>query len=90
MATRPDLYEKRQTGFFRDSQGHRSSKRLIGTALICSGSAYLGIVGVFSLSQIVADPMTALAVGKTLIYAGAGLLGVGVVEKFGAKNGGGK
>jgi len=90
MATRQDLYEKRQTGFFRDAQGHRSSKRLIGTILIGAGGAFLGIVGVFSLFNPVADPQTSLDVGRTLIYAGAGLLGVGVVEKFGSKNGGGK
>ncbi len=80
----------KQTGFFRDSQGCRSSKRLIGTVLIAAGGVFLGIVGACSLVRIIADPTTALAAGKTLIYAGAGLLGVGVVEKFGAKNGGGK
>ncbi len=79
-----------KTGFFYDSQGNKSSKRLIGTILIGAGGVFLGIVGVVSLSRIVADPHTALAAGKTLIYAGAGLLGVGVIEKFGSKNGGGK
>lgn len=79
-----------KTGFFYDSQGNRSSKRLIGTVLIAAGGAFLVIVGVFSLFNPVADPRTSLDVGRTLIYAGAGLLGVGVVEKFGSKNGGGK
>ncbi len=80
----------KQAGFFRDAQGHRSSKRLIGTILIGVGAAFLGVVGVFSLFNPVADPQTSLDVGRTLIYAGAGLLGIGVVEKFGGKNGGGK
>lgn len=82
-----DTQEIRQNGFFYDSQGNRSSKRLVGTVLIVAGGCFLGIVGVFSLFNPVADPATSLAVGKTLIYAGAGLLGVGVVEKFGTKGG---
>lgn len=79
-----------KTGFFYDSQGNKSSKRLIGTILISAGGAFLGVVGVFSLFNPVADPQTSLDVGRTLIYAGAGLLGVGVIEKFSSKNGGGK
>jgi len=90
MTVRRDIQEKRQTGFSRDSQGKRSSKRLMGTILIGAGGVFLGIVGAFSLFNPVADPQTSLDVGRTLIYAGAGLLGVGVVEKFGSKNGGGK
>ncbi len=82
--------EIKQAGLFRDSQGHLSSKRVIGTVLISAGGAFLGVVGVFSLFNPVADPQTSLDVGRTLIYAGAGLLGIGVVEKFGGKNGGGK
>ncbi len=85
-----DMQEIRQTGFFRDAQGHRSSKRLIGTILIGAGGGFLGIVGAFSLFNPVADPQTSLDVGRTLIYAGAGLLGIGVAEKFAVKNGGGK
>ncbi len=90
MAVRQDIQEKRQTGLFRDAQGHRSSKRVIGTVLIGAGGVFLGIVGGFSLFNPVADPQTSLDVGRTLIYAGAGLLGIGVAEKFAVKNGGGK
>ena len=85
-----DMQETKQAGLFRDAQGHRSSKRVIGTILIGAGGAFLGVVGVFSLFNPVADPQTSLDVGRTLIYAGAGLLGIGVAEKFAVKNGGGK
>ena len=85
-----DIQETEKAGLFRDAQGHLSSKRVIGTVLIGTGGAFLGVVGVFSLFNPVADPQTSLDVGRTLIYAGAGLLGIGVVEKFGGKNGGGK
>lgn len=70
-------------GFLHDSQGNKSSKRLLGVIFMAVGGLFLLITGVFALYKTVSDPTTAIAVGKTMLYAGAGLLGIGVVEKFG-------
>lgn len=72
-------------GVFRDSDGNLSSKRIIGTVLLGSGGLFLLAVGVLAVWKTVADPQTSLDVGRTLIYSGAALLGVGVVEKLGPK-----
>ena len=80
-------------GFLKDTDGNKSSKRLAGVCLLITGGAFLLALGITAIYKIVADPTTALAVGKTLIYTGAGLLGVGVAEGIGQsirRNGGGK
>jgi hypothetical protein len=70
-----------------DSQGKPSSKRIAGIILLIIGIAYLLAVGVMSIFNPVADPGTALAVGQWITGAGAGLLGIGVFELLGGKNG---
>lgn len=70
-------------GIFRDSAGHKSSKRIAGMIILGAGAAFLLIVGGISVARVVADPDTSIRVGSTLIYTGAALLGVGVVEGFG-------
>ena len=67
-------------GVFRDSAGHKSSKRIAGTIILGVGAAFLLAVGIISISRVVADPDTSIRIGSTLIYTGAALLGVGVVE----------
>lgn len=79
-------------GTFQDSEGNRSSKRIAGTVIAGVGGLFLLVVGVVSIFRRIADPQTALEVGKLLMLTGGGLLGVGVVEKFrpgSTSNGGG-
>ncbi len=81
--TQGEILEMKPAGFFQDSQGNRSSKRIAGTIILGTGALFLLGIGCASVVREISDPSTALAVGKTLIITGASLLGVGVVEKFG-------
>ena len=71
-----------KNGIFQDANGNRSSKRIIGTALVSSGGLFLLSLGIASIFRAIGDPSTALETGKVLLYAGTALLGVGVVEGF--------
>jgi len=64
----------------QDNNGNTSSKRVAGISMISTGASYLLAVGVVSIFKEVADPGTAIMVGKSLIMTGAALLGVGVFE----------
>jgi hypothetical protein len=77
------MSEKEHYGALRDSAGNLSSKRIAGFSILVLGSAYLLTIGIVSIFRMVADSSTALDVGRVLIFTGGGLLGVGVVEKFG-------
>lgn len=71
-----------KTGMFRSATGDLSSKRIAGTVILMAGALFLLALGARSFGRVIADPGTALTVGKTLILSGAGLLGVGVVERL--------
>jgi len=74
--------KQKSEGMFRDGDGNKSSKRIVGFALVLAGALFLVLTGSIALGSQVADAQTALDVGRTLIFTGAGLLGVGVTEKF--------
>lgn len=77
--------EKKQKKMLEDSKGNMSSKRITGVTMLSLGGALLLGIGIAAIFVIIKDPETALTAGKTLVYAGAGLLGIGVVEWFGGK-----
>lgn len=72
--------------FLEDSTGNKSSKRLWGSIVLALGITFSSILFFYSLYKIVADANTALDIIQTLITAGFGLLGIGVVEFFKKKN----
>lgn len=67
--------------------GKTSSKRIAGFYLVGCGSLSLIAVSVLSMVRF-GNYQTALDAGKFLVMVGAGLLGVGIFEGFGAKVGG--
>lgn len=71
-----------QKKILEDSEGNKSSKRLFGSILISLGSALHITLFIFSLLKKAVDPVTALGIANNLIYVGATLLGVGVVENL--------
>lgn len=73
------------SGLLQDSNGNKSSKRVVGSIVAGAGLLLLLSIGVASIFTIVKDPGTAMESGKTILIVGAGLLGVSVVEFFGAK-----
>lgn len=60
-----------------------SSKRLIGIIITTLGGGFLLSVGISSIFKVIADPETALTVGKTLLGGGLAILGVGVLDGVG-------
>ena len=68
-----------------DKNGNVSSKRIAGVSLLCGGGAMFITLFLFAIFKTVKDPETAFKSAQALIYAGAGLLGIGVVEMFGKK-----
>lgn len=72
--------------WYQDSKGNTSSKRVIGAIFMFLGAGLLMTIGIISITQKIADPETALEVGKTLCITGGGLLGIGVIEFLGGKN----
>jgi hypothetical protein len=81
---------KKRIGMLEEQEGVLSSKRVLGVILLTAGGLFLLYVGIAALRLTVKDPDTALAVGKTLLFTGAGLLGVGVLEGIPAALGGRK
>jgi hypothetical protein len=77
-----------KTGLLEESPGVLSSKRVFGAALIAAGSLLLLAVGVVAVFRTVSDSSTAIECGKSLLIAGAALLGVGVLEGLGSRIGG--
>ena len=76
--------------FLQDESGNKSSKRLIGIILSSVGGALCLALFIFSLFKPVGDPETAKYCCFTLLGAGVGLLGAGVIEKFKPTDKGGK
>ncbi len=68
-----------------DTNGKPSSKRIAGFILIFTGLVFLLSIGISSIFTIIADPVTALSVGTTIITVGGALTGVSVLEKLGNK-----
>ena len=66
-----------------DTNGNKSSKRVIGTGLIIGASIMAIVLFIFSLVKVVADSSTSIDIIKTLLYVGGALLGIGVVEHLG-------
>ena len=69
----------------QDGQVEKSSKRLIGVISFSIGSAMLCGLGVVSFFIKAADPGTIQTVGIAFLSAGAGLLGLGVLDGIGSK-----
>ncbi len=70
-------------GFLDDSNGNKSSKRLIGFILVGCGLAMKFTLFGWGLGHSFANPLTDLdGIADSLIYAGSAVLGVGVVEFF--------
>jgi len=69
----------------QDAHGNKSSKRLWGTILLAVGLTMHTVLFVFAIQWGVKDPATASGVASTLVLAGSGLLGIGVVEGFAKK-----
>ena len=67
---------------FQDQNGAYSSKRIAGSIILLIGLILLTAGGILSLFKVIADSQTFLAVCNTLMFTGAGLLGIGVVEFF--------
>ncbi len=71
-----------------EATGNKSSKRLWGTIFMVAGGSLLVFIGLLSLFVKIADPDTALRASTTLVWVGAALLGVGVLDGLGKKIGG--
>jgi len=71
--------------YLQDSNGDKSSKRLFGATLLGIGVVMCIVLFWFSISKPIGDPTTAKDIIQMLLMAGAGLLGIGVVEWFGKK-----
>jgi CBS-domain-containing membrane protein len=69
--------------WYQDKTGDTSSKRIAGAVILSCGLGLLMVVGIMSISKVIADPSTALQVANTLMLTGGSLLGVGVIESFG-------
>ena len=67
--------------FLQDSKGNKSSKRLWGSILLCSGIIFSTILFAYSLYRGAADAATALGIINMFLISGGGLLGIGVFEK---------
>ena len=72
-------------GFLHDGHGKPSTKRLWGTVLLVVGITMEITTYTFSLFHPDAAYTTAQNIGVDVIIAGAGLLGIGVTEKFFSK-----
>lgn len=78
------MYKK---GFLDDSNGNKSSKRLIGSVLVGCGLVMKFILFGWGIGHEFANELTELdGIADSLIYAGAGVLGIGVVEFFKPRN----
>lgn len=77
--------DQQPTGIIEESPGVKSSKRLMGVVLVSSGAALLVAIGVVAIFRSVTDSAAALDAGKALIWTGAALLGVGVLEGIGSR-----
>jgi hypothetical protein len=64
-----------------DCNGNKSSKRLLGATLLCTGILFSILLFAFSLFKSAADASTAMSVINVLLLSGGGLLGIGVFEK---------
>ena len=67
-------------GIFKDQNGNISSKRILGGICMIVGLLEMLTVGIIAIFKIIADPETALTVGKTLVIVGGGLVGISVLE----------
>ena len=75
------------TGYLEESPGVKSSKRLWGTILLSLGAAIMVAVAVTSIALGNNETGGAVSAGVALMAAGAGLLGIGVLEGIGQKGG---
>jgi hypothetical protein len=69
-------------GFLHDSEGDKSSKRLLGAILLGVGIIMASTLFIFALNKHVGDPGTCLSVLQYIFLAGTSLLGLGVAEGF--------
>lgn len=75
------------TGYLEESPGVKSSKRLWGTILLSLGAAIMVAIAVASIALGNNETGGAIAAGTSLMVAGGGLLGIGVLEGIGQKGG---
>lgn len=78
------------TGMLEESPGVKSSKRTAGISLVVAGGLLLMATGAVGLFVKIADLEASLSAGNALIWAGAVLLGVTILEGLGKKIGGDK
>jgi hypothetical protein len=64
----------------KDKFGKDSSKRHAGILMISLGIILLLIVAIMGLFKAIPDPTSTITCGKTFIFTGSGLLGIGVFE----------
>jgi hypothetical protein len=78
------MSEHEEVGFLEkklpDGTIEKSSKRLIGAIAFGAGGLLTIALGVYSFFAVAADPSTIITVGNSLVFTGAGLLGLGLVE----------
>ena len=79
------MSDEEHKGVFQDRDGDTSSKRVFGALLILVGGLLLLTVGILALFMTLEDPQTAINAGNTMVIAGAGLLGIGVLEGVGRR-----
>jgi hypothetical protein len=65
--------------------GKQSSKRLFGSIFLSTGGLMLIFGGIVSMKITFADPEMFKFCAKTLVFVGAGLLGLGIVDGIGKK-----
>jgi hypothetical protein len=73
-------------GFLHDSDGDKSSKRLLGVVLLGVGIIMASTLFIFGLMRHVGDPATCLSVLQYTFMAGTSLLGLGIAENFTFRN----
>jgi hypothetical protein len=73
---------QKQEGMFRDGDGNKSSKRIVGTLLVVAGALLHLFIGVMSVQTQIGDPDTAIRAGNALVMTGGALIGSGLGEKF--------
>lgn len=73
-------------GIHTDAEGNKSSKRIYGAALLIQGCIMKWVLlfkGLKITDQVLINANVAMEASDTLIYAGATLLGLGVLEGLG-------
>ena len=74
-----------KTKWYEESPGVVSSKRLMGGIVLATGMAMKVSLFLFAVFGEINDPATATAQADSLVYAGAALLGLTIIDNATAK-----